>query len=70
MPRLAHAAGAAVLIALLAITITSGGCANGNTPPPANPGTPTGSYNLTVTATLTSGATTLKHNLTLTLNVQ
>ena len=60
---------AGVLLLLLAGAISCGGGASGGTTQ-SNPGTPTGSYSLTVTATVTSGATTLKHNLTLTLNVQ
>ena len=35
-----------------------------------DPGTPAGTYNLTVKATLTSGSTTLTHNVALTLKVQ
>lgn len=35
-----------------------------------NPGTPAGTYNLTVTGTFTSGSTTLTHDGKLTLTVQ
>jgi len=56
------------LAALLTLAVSCGG--GGNATTPSNPGTPTGSYSLTITATLTSGAASLKHNLSLTLNVQ
>lgn len=61
---------AAALLALLAITFSSVGCANGTYGAKPDPGTPVGSYSLTITATFTSGASTLKHNITLTMNVQ
>ena len=66
--RVIQVAGAVALAALLTLAVSCGG--GGNATTPSNPGTPTGSYSLTITATLTSGAASLKHNLSLTLNVQ
>jgi hypothetical protein len=65
-------AGLVVLAMLIALGLTMGACgASGgySAPTPSNPGTPTGTYQLTVTMTATSGVTTLKHATTLTLNV-
>lgn len=54
-----------LLVALLAaVALTS--CGGGSGPPP---GTPSGTYNLTVTAKATSGSATLSHNTTLILTV-
>jgi hypothetical protein len=44
-------------------------CGGGGASGPGNPGTPAGSYSLTIKATYTSGATTLQHNLNLSLTV-
>jgi len=57
----------AAMMAALWVPACGGG--GGYTPPP-NPGTPTGNYTLTVTATFMSGSTTLTHNISLTLTVQ
>ena len=55
------------LLCLLALGLTWSGCgSNGN----GVSGTPVGTYNLTVTGSFTSGATTLTHNTKLTLVVQ
>ena len=55
------------IFALLALSACSGGTTTGGGP---HPGTTPGSYTLTVTATYTSGATTLSHQTNLTLVVQ
>jgi len=60
---------ALALMLVAAIWLPSCGGGSSTTTPP-NPGTPAGTYSLTVTATMTSGATTLTHNLSLTLKVQ
>lgn len=57
---------AIVLVALLWSACGGGGGGGGG----GNPGTPAGTYLLTVTATFTSGTTTLKHTQNLTLTVQ
>ncbi len=44
-------------------------CGGGSTNVVHNPGTPAGSYNLTVTATVTSGSSTLNHSASLGLTV-
>jgi hypothetical protein len=44
-------------------------CGGGNGVPLPRPGTPAGTYNLIVTASVTSGSATLTHNTTLTLTV-
>jgi hypothetical protein len=61
---------AAILIVFLTVSISAGGCAGKPMAAAPNPGTPQGNYSLMLTATFTSGANSLKHNLTLTLNVQ
>jgi len=70
LKTIAHLAVTAVLLALLMVVASCGGGGSGGNITPPNPGTPTGSYNLTVASTLTSGSTTLTHNETLTLVVQ
>jgi len=59
--------------ALLFVAIVATGaltsCGGGSGAPPPRPGTPVGTYNLTVTARVTSGSATLTHNTTLTLTV-
>ncbi|MHB8654648.1 MAG: choice-of-anchor tandem repeat GloVer-containing protein [Terriglobia bacterium] len=47
----------------------SASCGGGGSSTVQNSGTPTGTYNLTVTGTLTSGSATLTHNLTIILTV-
>lgn len=47
----------------------SASCGGGATSTVGNPGTPAGTYNLTVTGTLASGTSTLNHNIQLTLTV-
>jgi hypothetical protein len=69
-PVFGRGALAAALLVLLTITFYSTGCANGTYGAKPDPGTPVGNYSLTITATFTSGASTLKHNITLTMNVQ
>ena len=53
----------------ITVTSTTGPPAAGAATPPPNSGTPAGTYNLTVTATVTSGTATLTHNTNLTLTV-
>src|SRR5439155_11941200 len=55
---------------MLAIVMSACGGGGGSGGGPSNPGTPAGTYSITVGATFTSGSTTLKHNLTLSLNVE
>jgi hypothetical protein len=56
-------AGALLLVLLWAA------CGGGGTPPAPHPGTPAGTYTLTVTGTVTTGSGNLSHDLTLTLKV-
>jgi len=58
----------AALVAALCMPACGGGGSSSSAPPP-NPGTPTGTYNLTVTATINSGGATLSHTLGFTLTV-
>jgi len=51
----------------LALALAS--CGGGGPAPGSNHGTPTGTYNLKVTGTFSSGSATLSHSITLTLNV-
>ena len=55
---------------MLAIVMSACGGGGGSGGGPSNPGTPAGTYALTFGATFTSGSTTLKHNLTLSLKVE
>ena len=59
---------AAGLLLTLAVAACGGGGNNVSTPP-SNPGTPAGTYTLTVTGSTTSGSTTLTNSATLTLIV-
>src|SRR5206468_3084824 len=62
---------AAILCLPLMLAIMMSACGGGGGGGgPSNPGTPTGTYSITVSATFTSGSTTLKHNLTLSLKVE
>jgi len=63
-----HLALTALILALLMLVASCGGGGGSSTPP--NPGTPIGNYNLMVTATFTSGSTTLTHSEAFTLSVQ
>ncbi len=56
------------LLLILALAACGGGGSAGGGPPP-NPGTPAGTYNLTVTGTTGSGSSTLSHSVMLTLTV-
>jgi len=67
--RLVLTALTVVLLGMLTLASSCGGGGSSSGPPP-NPGTPAGNYNLTVTATLTSGSATLAHAESLTLDVQ
>jgi uncharacterized YccA/Bax inhibitor family protein len=58
------------LAAMLLMALVWAGCGGGGSPVVHNPGTPAGTYSLTVTGTVTSGSNTLKHNLTLNLTVR
>jgi hypothetical protein len=55
------------MLAVILCVVCGGGGGGGGSPP--NPGTPAGTYNLTVTGSITSGSSTVQHNITLTLNV-
>jgi hypothetical protein len=59
---------AALLLVMGAMAACGGG--GGGTPPPSNPGTPSGTYTMTVTGTYTSGSNSLSHSVDLTLQVQ
>jgi uncharacterized membrane protein len=63
------------LVVVLGILLTLASCGGGGggtttTPPVPKPGTPAGTYQITVTGTSGSGATALSHNAVITLNVQ
>jgi hypothetical protein len=70
LPRFVNVAAATLLIAVLATTLTTAGCAGGYQKPVGNAGTPAGTYSIVVTATFTAGTASVKHNVTLTLTVQ
>ncbi len=57
-----------VFATLLLLSLGWAACGGGNSVA-HNPGTPAGAYSLTVTATYTSGSTTLTHHVNLTLTV-
>jgi predicted component of type VI protein secretion system len=57
---------AAGVLLTLAITACGGGGSSG---PPSNPGTPAGTYNLTVTGTAGTAPNTVTHTVPLTLTV-
>lgn len=65
---LATAVFSVLTLAVLSLAACGGG--GSSSPPPGNPGTPAGTYILTVTGTLTSGAITQTHDVKLTLTVQ
>jgi sugar lactone lactonase YvrE len=54
---------------LFVLAVCGGGGGGGPTGPTPNPGTPAGTYNLTVTGTTGSGSSAMSHNVTLTLTV-
>ena len=56
------------LAAGLLLALALAGCGGGPTPP-SNPGTPPGTYSLTVTGSFGSGSSALSHSVTLTLKV-
>jgi len=62
--------GAAMLFALLLVALAIPGCGGGGAAVTHNPGTPAGTYSLTVTGTVTSGSATLTHSFTLKVTVQ
>jgi hypothetical protein len=65
-PQIVLAATLLVMIVWAACGGTGGGGGGGG----GNPGTPAGTYTLTVTGAYVSGSTTLAHNVTLTLTVK
>jgi hypothetical protein len=60
----------AALLLLIGAMAACGGGGGGSAPLQSNPGTPPGSYTLTVTGTWASGSTNLSHSVILTLQVQ
>src|SRR5207249_11156581 len=62
--------GVAMSFALLLLALTVPGCGGGGAVAQHNPGTPAGTYSLTVTGTVTSGSATLTHNVVLKVTVQ
>jgi len=61
---------AATLFVLLLVALTIPGCGGSGAAVTHNPGTPAGTYSLTVTGTVTSGSATLIHSFTLKVTVQ
>jgi hypothetical protein len=59
----------AFILVLAISTLWLSSCGGGGSSGPSDPGTPAGTYNLTVTVTTTSG-TTISKNLTVPLTVQ
>jgi hypothetical protein len=59
----------AAILLFVALWVSCGG-GSGTSGGGGNPGTPAGTYNLTVSGTYTSGSTTLKHDITLTLTLK
>jgi len=60
------------LTGIAALVVMWAACAGGGAPGRGgggNPGTPQGTYTLTLTGSFTSGATSLKHDLSLILKV-
>jgi hypothetical protein len=62
------------LVLVLGVLLSQAACGGGGggtttTPPVPKPGTPAGTYNITVTGTSGSGATSLSHNTVITLTV-
>lgn len=68
--RYGHLIRMMALICICSVGITWSACGGGNSSSTATAGTPAGTYNLTVTGSFTSGATTLNHTTKLTLIVQ
>ena len=65
--------GLVVVLGVLFVLASCGGGGGGSTttpPPIPKPGTPAGTYQITVTGASGSGATSLSHNAVITLNVQ
>ena len=60
----------AMSFALLLLALTVPGCGGSGAVAQRNPGTPAGTYSLTVTGTVTSGSATLTHNVVLKVTVQ
>jgi len=69
--RFPHAQAIAITVAL-ALTMLMSSCGGGHTSttPGLSPGTPAGTYTISISASFTSGSTALTHNTSLTLVVQ
>jgi hypothetical protein len=68
-PR-AHAIATTILLAAILLVSSCGGGGHPSSSGGGSPGTSAGSYNISVSASFTSGSAALKHNTSLTLNVQ
>jgi ABC-type phosphate transport system substrate-binding protein len=58
------------VFAMLAAAFVACGGGSSSTPPPSSPGTPTGSYTITLTGASTISGATKSHTLNIPVNVQ
>jgi ABC-type phosphate transport system substrate-binding protein len=59
-----------LVFAMLAAAFVACGGGSSSTPPPSSPGTPTGSYTITVTGTSTVSGASVSHTLNIPVTVQ